>query len=459
MYKYFTQTSWEYSYYGGVKRILTEYPYIPSSYDVVIEAGESTQMHHDLSKYQQEKMISIMLMTCFQDEGHKHLFVNTMATLYASMFLNPGTLAKYIQRDFFTRREKVRVDVPKPILMSILRLCKENSELNPIFSEYETSLIDQSTKFYVLLDLPGEQPSMGSGDGESEQEESSDVHQEGKSQLFKLANKYKPKNNIEDWAVKVTEVSESDEPAQISEKEILFAKKMFNLLDITQDPKSDIMKNLYQGKLDPEKLSEVLAGNNKVYMRKVEHESVKPFKVVILADYSGSMNYGNRLKFQAQMLKSMYYLFNDLLNVKDLEIWGHSGEDDPTLYKLHTPEYPKFLDTIGSHISTEENYDGPVIQELHRLVRAKSDKAVLFISLSDGQPAGNNYGGKDAINKMKQIMEKAKRDNFVTVGIGIQYFSEEGLYHYSTVINDLKNPHSVAQVINKAVKENLLIEG
>ena len=93
MYKYFTQTSWEYSYYGGVKRILTEYPYIPSSYDVVIEAGESTQMHHDLSKYQQEKMISIMLMTCFQDDHYKSFFVDAVSKLYASILENPETLA------------------------------------------------------------------------------------------------------------------------------------------------------------------------------------------------------------------------------------------------------------------------------------------------------------------------------------------------------------------------------
>jgi len=455
MYKYFTQTSWESSYYGGVKRILNEYPYISSSYDVVIESGPSTKLHVELSKYQEEKLVSIMFTTCFQSSEHKEFFTGTMSSLYEKIVSDPEALKKAMKPDMFRRSMKIRVDVPKPLLNGLVNFCKTNSELNPIFSEYELSLLDKSTELYILLNPPGENNPDESDDKGSKGK--SALYQEGESQIKKITNNYKPKNNIEDWSVRVFEVDREEE-SEITEKQSLFAKQIFNLLDITQDPKSDIVKNLYQGKLDDEKLSEVLAGNNKVYMRKVENESVKPFKVVILADYSGSMSYNDRLRFQKQMLKSVYYLFNDLLKIEDLEIWGHSGEEEPTLYKLHTPEYPHFLETIETHIPTQENYDGPVIQELHKLVRSKSDKAVLFISLSDGQPAGHGYGGKDAIDKMKQIMEKAKRDNFITVGIGIQYFSEEGLYHYSTVINDLSNPHSVAQIINKAVKENLLIE-
>ena len=154
----------------------------------------------------------------------------------------------------------------------------------------------------------------------------------------------------------------------------------------------------------------------------------------------------------------MYYLFNDLLKIQDLEIYGHTGEDEPVVYTYHSPEYPHFLETIERKVSYQENYDGPVIQELHKMVRKNSDKPVLFISLSDGQPSGNNYGGEEAITKMQQIMEKAKRDNFVTVGIGMQYAAYKGLYQYSVTLMDLNQIHPIAQLLNKAVKENLVSE-
>jgi hypothetical protein len=73
--------------------------------------------------------------------------------------------------------------------------------------------------------------------------------------------------------------------------------------------------------------------------------------------------------------------------------------------------------------------------------------------LSDGQPSGDNYGSMDDIVDMKRILEKAKRDEFVTVGIGIQYHSVEGLYVYSKVVEKLNTMvRDVSHVINNVVR-------
>jgi hypothetical protein len=73
--------------------------------------------------------------------------------------------------------------------------------------------------------------------------------------------------------------------------------------------------------------------------------------------------------------------------------------------------------------------------------------------LSDGQPSGDGYGSMDDIVDMKRILEKCKRDEFVTVGIGIQYHSVEGLYVYSKVVEKLKNlVRDISHVVNNVVR-------
>jgi hypothetical protein len=55
---------------------------------------------------------------------------------------------------------------------------------------------------------------------------------------------------------------------------------------------------------------------------------------------------------------------------------------------------------------------------------------------------------------MKKAIEMCRRDGFVTVGIGIMYFTVEGMYNYSTVVEDLSIDlvKKTAHVINKIVK-------
>ena len=457
----FSKTRWETSYYGGVKRILTEYPFIRSSYELHCYSQKDCKADKDLTLYQFEKMVSILFNTYFQDINARDSFQHTMALEYERIVNDPKLLRESIVKGY--KEDKVRIDVDCNTLSKMLAVCRNNSELAPIFKEYGDDLLLPGSKVYITLSLPGQYGDIPDKSDDSDEQESVDAKKseaftQASQELERIIKSFKNGNNIEDdFSVQVQEVRKTIETS-ISNDEILFANKLFGMLDITQDPKADTVKNLYQGKIDDEKLSEVLSGNNRIHMRRVENESVKPFKVVVLGDLSGSMRYNFRLPFQISLMKSLYYLFNNLLKIQDFEFWGHSGEEQPILYKYHTPEYPHFLKTIDKDIENAENYDGPIIQELHKLIRAKSDKAVLFISLSDGQPSGICYGGKEAEARMKQIMEKAKRDNFVTVGIGIQYFCSPGLYQYSVVVNNLDETYSIAQVINKAVKENLVID-
>lgn len=486
MFKFFGsgRTYWESSYFGGVKRVLSEYPFYKLNYDLHIDLDKTSKAYTELNMYQQEKLINILLNQAFTVKDYKAKF---KAILHQEIFNTISSESLTEERlVVHYGKPKLKIPVSKGIIKDFISHAR-NTELASIFDEYGDSLIDHNTKVTILCDPPPKpEPSGKEGDGEAPDSKklgkasgdgkstgtSSKTSSKGKvldeAELSKYAEKvargfidsYKDKKNVESYSVSVKNVARGYK-FSYKNTEIVFARKLNQMLDITHDPKAEVVKNLLQGTVDAEKLAEVLSGNNRVHMNRLENESVKPFKVVVLGDYSGSMSGGwggNKFGFQKKVMKSLFHLFHDIMGIEDVEFYGHSGGNDPVLYRFHSPEYPHFMETFESEICLNENYDGPIIEHIHKMVRAKSNKAVLLISLSDGQPSGNSYGGSKAIDNMKKIMEKIKRDNFITVGIGMLHTCTPNLYQYSVDLHDLTEASPVARIINRAVKENLVME-
>jgi hypothetical protein len=245
------------------------------------------------------------------------------------------------------------------------------------------------------------------------------------------------------------------DPYKFSPVEIKDAEALIKLLDIDFDPKSDEVKNLKLGKLDVSKIAEVPAGNVSVYKQIVEEQDTKPFSVCILADMSGSMGYGNRIASQRHILNSLYLAMSQILPPDKLYIYGHSGEYTPEIYTFYSPYDPDYERNIKYYQKVHwcQNYDGPVIEAIHKKIRENSEDRIIFISLSDGEPAGNNYGGRKDNEELKRILERARRDSFVTVGIGIEAGHVSSLYTYAKPVWDLSTlPKDVAGIINQVVR-------
>jgi hypothetical protein len=128
----------------------------------------------------------------------------------------------------------------------------------------------------------------------------------------------------------------------------------------------------------------------------------------------------------------------------------------PKLYIYHEPTHQEFLSTIDTMVngrSLQQNYDGPIVEFIHDRVRKLSDDRIIFIVLSDGVPAGHNYGTKGDRENFKQILEKCKRDEFVVGGVMIQTDLGSDLYSYSTMIRSLDDmPRKVSNLVNHIVK-------
>ena len=242
---------------------------------------------------------------------------------------------------------------------------------------------------------------------------------------------------------------------QFNAEEKRDSELLIKLLDINFDPKSDEVKNLKLGKLDTSKIAEVPAGNLSIYKQRVEEQDTKPFSVCILADMSGSMGHGGRIPAQRHIMNTLYLAMSQILPPDKLYIYGHSGDYTPEIFTFYSPydtDYEKNIQFYNS-VNWCQNYDGPVIEAIHKKVRETNDDRIIFISLSDGQPSGNNYGGHEHNEELKRILERARRDEFVTVGIGIQADHVTELYTYSKVVNDLKFlPKEVSSIINQVVR-------
>ena len=284
------------------------------------------------------------------------------------------------------------------------------------------------------------------------------TEQKFKESLFNIKEvEYVPYNSISRYSGKPETLflEERSRKTTYTSEEKSNANNLVKLLDISFDPESDIVKNLRIGKLDISKIAEIPAGNIAVYKQFVENQITKPFSIVILCDESGSMESGSKIYAQHSLVKSLYLAFSDIIPQHKIYVYGHTGSSHPEIRVYQDCHHESFESTIDEMINSEhaQNYDGPAMERVYQLVRQTTQDRIIFLVLSDGAPCGYSYGGKEDIVNLKQIIEKCKRDEFVTIGIGIRAHHVKELYNYSTVISNLgEMPKKVSHIINHVVK-------
>ena len=241
---------------------------------------------------------------------------------------------------------------------------------------------------------------------------------------------------------------------RFTDLEYTYASRLVKLLDIKFDPEQDRINSLRAGKLDPRKIAEVIPGNLNVYYQVEENQTTKPFTVVILQDQSGSMSEYRKMEHSKTILKTLYLAFSEILPPGKLYIYGHTGEAAPKIYVYQDKYTHKFEERIGFMTHEDYNYDGPAIESVYNKVRSMTDDNIIFITLSDGQPCGAGFGGDSAAIHMRKVLEKCRRDGFVTVGLGIKHFNDDTLYNYSCVLQELGDDmiKKTSHIINKVVK-------
>jgi nitric oxide reductase activation protein len=447
-----TLSGWEKSHFGGYFRMINDYPYIKLDYDVKLEVEDG--LSRNLGWYVSEKLIKLYLLKAQQCDA-----------------LDKLTYKVVEETNKFTgQTEKYMVaSLGNDSMYS--RILSSFEELSPLFEHYWEGISKSSIKKRI----PDEDQNQdGDGDGEEGDGNEEGKGTEGSSKLseeelyaqmvqsmkqalkdIKEHEPYRFKSTLSGFEGKpVFKTLSPTKTYDFTRAEIRDAEHLVKLLDISFEPKSDVVKSLRAGKLDVCKIAEVPAGSTSIYKQIVEDQDTRPFTVCILADMSGSMN-GDKLKTQKHVLNSLYLALSSIMPAEKLWIYGHTGDDEVEIYPFHTPYNTDYAKNISLYETIDlcQNYDGPVIEAIHKKVREATDDRVIFIMLSDGQPSGNGYGGYDDIVDMKRILERARRDDFVTVGLGIQYHTHNNLYVYSKILEDMNTlVKDVSHVINNVVR-------
>jgi len=472
--KYSSSTNWEGSMYGGFEKILRDYPSIKIPWDVKHHVPEGTKVPWVTT----DKLNDVFQFKVKEYKLHDYLLAHSQIEQHS----------EYKYSYYSDKKRDFLVPSKQGISDCVNHIKESDPELASLFHHYEDLLCD--TK--ILYKLPEEDGSDGDGsggDGKSKLGEESKGDADAKLKkakefakgLIDESKKYEPFS----WTASAASFS-SDfkelkkqttfrslvhfkgkvKAVKYNADQTLASSKLVDLLDINFDPKQDKVDNLRNGKLDISKIATVPSGNTKVYYTVEENISTKPFSVCILMDESGSMDqyrsggkFSSPCYYQHDLVKILYKTFSQILPKDKLYVYGHSGDEKthakPEIRVYHDPYNQNFEDVFEAQgeVAFNENYDGIVIEKIYDHIRSRTSENILFISISDGYPSGVSYGGHDANDEMKRVIEKCRRDGFVTVGIGFNHGGVKELYNYSTSISDLKeSPKLVSALLNRVVK-------
>ena len=462
-------SGWEKSHFGGYYKMITDYPYIKLNLDIQIEIPKDRCK--ELGGYASEKLIKLFLIKANNYGLTSHFDTETIT-----------------KKDFLGREKKyIKMNLNSNNILDIVMQNEE--EYAPLFSHYKDIILNTHLLKEIKEDPESsdetqedgedkkdEDKSNGSGgedpssSDDSNKKKSKSASTETSAQEIAEQEMLKQLKEIKeskpyDWKNSLSTFNETPvfkscpkhySEYRFSNQEIRDAENLFKMLDISFEPKSDIVKSLRAGKLDVCKIAEVPAGSTSIYKQTVEDQDTRPFAVCILADLSGSMQSGIKVKMQKHVLNVLYLTMSQIVPNDKLWIYGHTGDDNPDIWPFYTPYDTEYTKNIKHYDSGSlywcQNYDGPVIEAIHKKIRETCEDRVIFISLSDGSPCGEHYGSSDDIVEMQRIMERARRDDFVTVGVGMEYIAHDGLYTYSTSVQDMQTfVKDVSSIVNRVV--------
>lgn len=454
----YSSTKWETSYFGGYYKVLFDYPEIKVPYEIERDIPKNAE----LRSYTANKLIDIFLL-----KVNEHDVINIL--------LRDAEITK--RAIFMGEQEMLKVN-SLSITKALRKIDEKETELKNLLSYYRKIILE--TEFFFPLPEDKKGKKEGKGEGEEKDKENSDSDNSGTMLLQAMEKAIESLGRVAAMKTKwvdeegmisgdfkkrtIWKMMKGSSQLKYTDLEVLSAGRLSTLLDISFEPEKDIVNNLKVGKLDARKIAETQAGNLHVYYTEQENQITRPFSVAILMDESGSMS-GNRASAQHSIMKVLWKTFSDILPPDKIYVYGHSTVFCTNVEDRygHVPEIRIYNDKYNHNFETaisnqfnnerSGNYDGPVIECVYDKIRSLTEDNIIFITISDGAPSGSGYGGRSAVDELKAIIEKCKRDGFVTVGVGVDYGQVKEIYNYHTIVKDMSQmAKQVSTLVNTVVK-------
>jgi len=190
---------------------------------------------------------------------------------------------------------------------------------------------------------------------------------------------------------------------------------------------------LKSGELDEVALSDLVMreAQPRIFLRK-EVETRPDVAIYILLDQSGSMGSCGynatgptqpRVVSARQVCIALYEAIKDIKGIS-IGIFGHTSHsgDDCAIYEYISKAHPGQHRSVAEAEAHSSNLDGFAIEYVVKRIADENPetKQKFVFVLSDGQPAGDGYGGASAFKHMLNVCEWAKKTKGVRVyGLGM----------------------------------------
>lgn len=213
-------------------------------------------------------------------------------------------------------------------------------------------------------------------------------------------------------------------------------------LRVRMGQREHIVTELMEGQLHRRMLSKI-NHTDRVFKSSYIKKDVG-LSIGLLLDESGSMGYASNKNSRAgKVLQIAVCIAEALKRVPgiELEVYSHSScgrEHRDCLVKyLYGRKQPDVTSIAGYH-NGYENYDHMAIRTATKLLmeNTTNPKRVLLV-LSDGTPAGRDYGGSKATQKVREEVAKAEKLGVFVLSIGITNFDVSNMFKHSIQFLDL----------------------
>lgn len=217
-----------------------------------------------------------------------------------------------------------------------------------------------------------------------------------------------------------------------------------------------------RGKLDTNKLAEAYQNVETVFSNIVKKDS-SGLDVCVLVDESGSMH-GRKIEAAQRAAILLNEVFKKI-PMCNFYIYGHSADehDQETVIRVYKDNWNKNKFSLGSIDAHSNNRDHTAIEQVHKLVRAQTNRPLLMFVLSDGYPAAYGYNSlHEGIKKVKQTVQEIERkNNTIICQISIEASVDwSKMFNYGIQLTDINNlaPDLSRYIINTLISKIKVVE-
>ena len=213
------------------------------------------------------------------------------------------------------------------------------------------------------------------------------------------------------------------------------------------------------GDIDENSLHKISLKDDRIMMRRDDIQD-KKIAICLLVDESGSMS-GSRIESARDVAISLAEGMRGISGIS-VSIYGHTAEEGDSDHCMVREYYSPRVTDMSACMQMKgrsENHDGFAIQHTANSFNkdyGSYDRKIMFV-ISDGQPAGTDYGGTKAFDHIRSVSASCNKALGIEVyGIGISeaYENAVGKKMYGennfVVLNDIS---SSLQIMSRFIRQ------